>query len=251
MGFLITGLLMVDQEAFADTILIFEPTPVDDVEVSQDYGDNVAAASQGGFDYGDTDGTFTPNVVVSYGPGKVFTFDDVYGDLKKIIFSLEGDPGNNGRIDVTLTADAGFDVLLHSFDMAGWDRTDYVINNVQVFQNDDVAPIFIQNNVPIEGDAIGPGHSTFIFNPPLQAQKLRISVDSDNLGNKADNIGMDNIRFSQKAGAAPSPSTARFRRRPCWRLYTASPPLPRNPSPGTSLAFSVDTSVPLQTRPCG
>jgi len=200
LGFLITGLLMADQGAFADTILIFEPPPaINDEAVRQDYGDNVAAASQGGFDYGDTDGTFTPNVVVSYGPGAVFEWDDDYGDLTNVIYSLDDDddPGDG---DVTLTADAGFEVLLHSFDMAGWPNQDYVINSVKVFQNDDVVPIFSQSEVPIEGDFVGVSrHSTFTFDPPLEAQKLRISFDSSDLGSQSDNIGFDNIRFSQKA----------------------------------------------------
>jgi len=183
------------QEAFADTILTFEPPPaVNDEPVRQDYGDNVAAASQGDFNYGDTDGAFTPNVMVSYGPG-AFEWDDDYGDLTDVIYSL--DDGDSAGVDVTLTADAGFLVLLHSFDMGGWENTDYIINNLKVFKNDDVVPIFSQSEVPIEGDFVGDRHSTFIFDPPLEGQKLRITFDSNNLGSDRDNIGFDNIRFSQ------------------------------------------------------
>lgn len=70
--------------------------------MSQDYGDNVTAATMGDFSYG-SEGGFTPNVDVSYGPNEAApTFWTTgYGDLENILFE---DVDNLGVLEVTFTA---------------------------------------------------------------------------------------------------------------------------------------------------
>jgi hypothetical protein len=163
--------------------------------VDQAYGDNVTSTINGSFSYGAAGG-FTPNVTASYTPGAAF-WDVDYGDLTNVLYQTQ----TTGNFALTLTADTGYDVLLDSFDLAGWPDTDYTINSVTV--SDGSNNLFSQSNVAIEGDS---GHSAFNFTSPLTASQLIISFDSSNLGSfSSDNIGIDNVQFSQQASSAAVP----------------------------------------------
>jgi hypothetical protein len=126
----------------------------------------------------------------------------MYGDLTNVLI------GNNNSqsLYVRLTADAGFDIQLYHFDLAGWPSTDYTINGVTVF--DDLSILYAQSNVLVEGTT---GHTVVDFTTPLTAVELLIQVDYSNLpGSIHDNIGLDNIRFGQYP-PAPVPEPAA-----CW-----------------------------------
>lgn len=58
--------LLPSEHSSADVILIFEPSAGNTSIVDQTYGDNVSSAMENGFVYGDTDGTFAPNIAVDY-----------------------------------------------------------------------------------------------------------------------------------------------------------------------------------------
>lgn len=171
----------------------------------QDYGDRVTAFSTTSglntYDYGSAEGP-TPNIEVSYGPpvAAIDLWDNNYGDLNRVIF-----PDNDGVgiLEVTLTADPGYEVNLHGFDMGGWNRSDYTINLVEVVSG--TTTLFSSPNAAVAG--AGPSHTVFDFMTPLMAQTMTIRFDSANLGSLSDNIGMDNIAFSQ-VEAAPHPIPA-------------------------------------------
>ena len=180
----------------ADVILIFEPSPGNGENVNQSYGDNVSGSTVDGFCYEDTDGKFTPNVQVEYGDSD-FDFrhwDSSFGDLFNVLFRHQS---GDLTAKITFQAEPGYGVLLHSFEMAGWPQSDYIIDAVAVLDVCNV-PMFELTDVSIIGNTnSSPDHTTFEFEPPLQSSRIQILFDSSNLGSDVDNIGIDNIRFSQ------------------------------------------------------
>src|SRR5256885_14767937 len=97
------------------TVLTFDPVSADAVILPSGYGDRVTSASQGGFNYGTTGGA-TPNVTANFGPlaKNVRQWKENYGDLHNVLFA--GDSAN-GILEVTLSADFGFQVSLASLDL--------------------------------------------------------------------------------------------------------------------------------------
>lgn len=166
-------------------------------DVPQDYGDRVTgspmAVPGGSFTYGDLGEGFTPNVTAEYFAGNdVSLWTDGYGDLTNVMFALAGSDVMNLR----LTADAGYEVLLYEFVLAGWPSSDYTIDGVMVTSGG--ATLFAQDNVLVQGDATGPRHTTFIFANPLRGLELLIGIDFANIAfGQQDNIGIDSIRFGQ------------------------------------------------------
>ncbi|REJ97930.1 MAG: hypothetical protein DWQ35_01090 [Planctomycetota bacterium] len=183
--------------AYGDTVLLFERSNGFRLVSSSipDYGDRVTATVQNGFRYGGE--ANTPNVVASY-RDQTSAWSTSYGDLINVIYTSAAD----GILEATLTADPGYRVALHSFDLAGWNRTDYTINSVAVL-NEANQPLYFQSNVLVQGDANGPQHTTFNF-VDLVAPAITIRFDAANImtGFGAQNIGLDNVRFSQ----VPEPS---------------------------------------------
>ena len=187
------------------TVLTFDPASGSFTSASalpQAYGDRVTAATQGGFKYG-TAGGFTPNVVAQYGttgtnPATILCWTTSYGNLTGVIYSSP----SGSKFQLVLTADAGFNVSLSSFDMAGYPATNYTINNVKVADGTGKV-LFNQNNVLIKG--AGPSHTHFTMPITVVAQKLVITFDSSNQGGY--NVGMDNVQFSQVKLNTPGPGT--------------------------------------------
>jgi hypothetical protein len=178
------------------TVLTFAPatgTWANYTALSQNYGDRVTAATQNGFKYGTTGGT-TAHVLALYGGtgwGTASTWTTGYGDLNNIVF-----PNPNGtKFHMSLTADAGFNVTLSGFDMAGY-GTDYTINSVKVLDGNG-ATLFSRSSVKILGPAGTTKHTHFTFATPLKASKLQINFDSTNQGGY--DVGIDNVQFSEVA----------------------------------------------------
>jgi len=190
--------------------------------IVQNYGDRVTAVSMadGSLTYGyGSEGGFTPNVVASYGPASVtstnsvaacpfnltdtciYLWDNNFGGLVNVI-AQAADSTNNGYglIELTLTADAGFAVSLASFELGGWLNTDQAVRSVTVYDG--------ANNVVFSvANQTAPGLGQLTLSPNVQAQSLRIVVDAAGLSNNnGQNVGLDNVVFSQLAGV-PEPST--------------------------------------------
>ena len=169
-----------------------------------DYGDRVTGAVQpvpgGEFTYGEAGEGFTPNVVVDItaGAGAALWQRD-YGDLVNVAFG----PRGSNQLQVDLTADAGFEVLLHGVDLGGWPNTDYTITAVRVL--DAATAVFSSGPFLVEGHASGSGHSAISFAQALHGQSRRIEIDFSNLPEgQHDNIGIDNIRFGQNPPGIPA-----------------------------------------------
>jgi hypothetical protein len=172
------------------------------IAVNDGYGDNVTSTSMFGglFQYGSSQG-FTPNIVVNYDtdPNAIpLTWRYDFGDLTRVIYVNP----TTGIMTIRFTADPGYNVRLHSFDLGGWNQSDYVINGISVTDVSNNDALYGAVNVNVLG--AGPTHTDIDFNSPFQGQILDLTINASNLGSSADNIGIDNIVFSQVAIPEPS-----------------------------------------------
>ncbi|HEY0947708.1 MAG TPA: PEP-CTERM sorting domain-containing protein [Opitutaceae bacterium] len=122
-----------------------------------------------------------------------------YGDLTNIAFATE----NGAVAEITFVPAEGYGVRLVSFDLAGWpnlDRTSSILRLVDA--NQKVVFDFAANGpVMIEGNLLGPQHSTFAPNFTFDGT-LRLQWGTDW------NIGVDNIVFEAvPLSVIPEPST--------------------------------------------
>jgi hypothetical protein len=191
------GLLLAALAAPAAALeLTFDPVEENFQPVDQAYGDRVTQTPQDGFSYGIAGG-FTPNVEVSYGPippAMPHLWTTGYGDLVNVLYE---DQDGFGQLEVTFSADPGWRVELHGFDMAAY-STVAPIRRLEV-RNGAGDVLFAQDDVAVPHA----GHVTFTFDPPLAARWIVLSFDSGNLGSQSDNVCLDNIAFSQAEAALP------------------------------------------------
>jgi hypothetical protein len=196
------------------TVLTFDTDITNPLSMplSQDYGDRVSAALQGVMSYGVGAEGFTPNVLVEYrGNGSsadIVRWPTAYGDLVNVIYN---DADNDTRLQILFTADPGYDVVLHGFDLAGWPLQDYTIPGVFVTSGPSL--LFAESGVLVHGAPPAPLHTSFEFAGGLNGgQSLSLLLDLTGLRANSRNIGIDNIRFSQVSlapppAAVPEPAT--------------------------------------------
>ncbi|MFM9872031.1 MAG: hypothetical protein ACKVQS_01045 [Fimbriimonadaceae bacterium] len=106
--------------------------PVSTLQLA-DYGDRVTSAVMGDFSYGADQG-FTPNVVADYGDGTA-TWGAGYGSFSSCIWNQNATSANTSEanpVRLTLTADAGFLVRLHSLNLADWSGSTNDQTTIQV-----------------------------------------------------------------------------------------------------------------------
>jgi hypothetical protein len=184
------------------TVLTFDLGGVGTPAIDQNYGDRVNAATVGAFSYG-TAGGFTPNVLVGYLPndGLVIRWETGYGDLVNVI---EYENVREGPLQVVFTADPGFQVTLTSFDPGGSPNTDYILPSFQILGDNTL--LFAQSDVLVRGATGTPRHTSIDLSAlGLTASTLTLRINQHPLGINSDNIGVDNIQFSQQAVAAAAP----------------------------------------------
>ncbi len=181
------------------TVLTFDIDPIANNDAIPDaYGDRVtnSSAASGAFTFGYLEGVgFTPNVTVEYTTDTtvpVQWWDTGYGDLVNIAWS-------NQHIGATiiLTPDAGFEVVLNSFDLGGW-MGDQHDNLTELFVRVDGSPVidYLDNPITVLG---GSAHSS--FTPGIaSSDPVSISWASPWF------VGIDNIDFHQRA-SGDSPQT--------------------------------------------
>lgn len=189
------------------TVLTFDITGMTDyADIPAAYGDNVTSTANGSFSYG-MGNAFTPNITVDYATinsagGVVASnlewWNLGYGDLQGVAF-----PVNNSSIaEITLTAAAGFQVRLNTFDLAGYPGADHPNSQVRILDAGG-GVLLDYSPVNVQGDANGPRHST--FSPAITAQQLRIRFAYDDWNVAIDNVNFDEVTAS--ASPVPEPST--------------------------------------------
>jgi hypothetical protein len=146
---------------------------------------------------------FTPNVVVDYGtPGEdPALWTTGYGDLTNIYFN---DADGDTTLTARFTADAGYLVSLLSFDLASFLTAGQTIQGFTIRDVGANTVLFSQGSTFITGAT----HNSFSFTG-VTANTLELVVNLTGLGGVSDDIGLDNIRFSQAAapGVVPEPAT--------------------------------------------
>lgn len=169
--------------------------------IAQSYGDNVAGSPQGGHSYGVGAEGFTPNVVVDYGSAgeDPALWTTGYGDLTNILFN---DADGDTTFTTRFTADAGYLVNLLGFDMASFLTAGQTIQGFTIRDVGANTVLFSQGSTFITGAT----HTSFSFNG-VSANTLELAINLTGLGGVSDDIGLDNVRFSQSrvAGVVPEP----------------------------------------------
>ncbi len=166
----------------------------------QNYGDNVTAADMGIFHYDISNGT-TPDVTVDYvGLGSSQTdlnfWTTGYSDLTNVV---EFEPDGAAGYNLVFTGSNGNGVRLESFDLGNWGGA-VTLAALRV-RNELGAVVWSQTNIAVPGS--NAPHLSFA--PNVAGQALTLEVDLTGLGGNSDNIGLDNIAFSQEA--VPEPLT--------------------------------------------
>jgi hypothetical protein len=192
--------------AASATVLTFDVSGgvVNHANINQGYGDNVAAALQGGHSYGVGAEGFTPNVAVSYGTAgeDPALWTTGYGDLTNVHFN---DADGDTTFTTRFTADAGYLVNLLSFDMASFLSGGQTIQGFTIRDVGGNTVLFSQGPTFITGVT----HNAFSF-VGVSANTLELVVNLTGLGGVSDDIGLDNVRFGQAlapTGGVPEPST--------------------------------------------
>lgn len=186
------------------TVLIFDYTDINGTAVvDQAYGDNVTAATMGTHVYDISNGV-TPDVTVSY-RNLTDVEDDFtrwvngYNDLTNVI---EFEPDGALGWQIVFTASNNQLVSLHGFDVGNWGGVDDTVTGLSVVDGSNnvlwsVSDFFLNNTA-------GP-HMSVDFGTALTASELRIIVDTSDMGAASDNVGLDNISFTQQP--VPEPVT--------------------------------------------
>ena len=167
--------------------------------IDQDYGDRVNGTSDVVGDYGQGAEGTTENIVVDYGTVSPSLWTSGYSDLTNVFFD---NADGQGPLAITLTADAGYQVLLYEFDLGSW-STNSTVPAIQVLDQDDTVLYSVTSELILFN-----ARTNFSFNGPLSGQTLRIIIDQANLGGASDNVGIDNVRFGQTSPTAPIPEPA-------------------------------------------
>ncbi|MFN4243553.1 MAG: hypothetical protein ACK4PI_09975 [Tepidisphaerales bacterium] len=184
-GMVTSALLVGSAQA---TILTFDDPQARSNAVQPGYGSRVATATDNGYLYDLTFGP-TPNIETVFNL-PAFLWPSAYGDLSIVAY------GGNGSITITFTADPGWLVALHYFDMAGWPRVDYTIPRVAVEDATTNTVLFEALNPLIRGATVDPitglQRTRFNFPTPLTATSMRVLFVGG-----TQNVAIDNIAFSQ------------------------------------------------------
>jgi len=198
------GIMLFCVNGFANaTVLSFDNMGLPNYgAISQSYGDNVNALSDGVGSYG-MGNAFTANVSVEYrslnSDGSLYSnqmeyWQSGYNSLTNVAYA-----DTDGLFaEISLVAESGYSVTLNSFDLGGWPQANVANQTVQILDGD--------NNILVDYspvDIMGvSGHSSFSPNMMSEVIKIRFGTDWD--------VGIDNINFDQVSNSSnpvPEPAT--------------------------------------------
>jgi hypothetical protein len=185
----VSGVEFEITDATTATIPTFDAGVTIGVFIPQAYGDRVTSSTMGNFGYGGGENDpFTPNVEFSYVSNLVYLPSGA-GDLLGTVFGNRNADG----VNVALTADPGFDVLLHGFDIAPFAGGALVASAFEITDGAGNV-LFSQPGITIVGGSSST-HSSFDFATPLRAEEIRIrAIGLESTGRA---FAIDNIEFSQ------------------------------------------------------
>ena len=198
-----TNLFLAMSGAANATVLTFDIIGNNtNVTLPQDYGDQVTSTTMGSYSYG-AGGGFTPNVNVTYSgaSGNDLTrWTTGYSDIVNVI---ENEPDGAAGYSITFTADPGFEVSLSSLDMGNFGPA-ITVPGLSITDGGGAVLYSVANIVlPANSDP----SIAFSFPAAVQASTLNLYIDTNGLGGFSDNVGLDNIQFSQ-VSAVPVPAAA-------------------------------------------
>jgi len=173
--------------ATGTTILTFEGAGSTDYA----YGNRVATTPVGSWTYGGAP-DFTPRVEARY---DLAFFTGTFADGANTTFAMSG---ADGLSELRLTADPGYLVQLESFDgLVRWSRFGSAPTLSSITLRDGEGTLLLEDNSPtIPLDS----HLNYDLGPePPLAEELVLLVDGSNLvSSLRDEVGFDNVRFSQR-----------------------------------------------------
>jgi hypothetical protein len=219
--------------ASSATVLTFDTGVAAPLIFPTSYGQRVGdpnTVQPAQFHYG-TDGGITPNVNVIYSPvlrmgGSTNPFDPtrVFGDLTNVVYRDAAGGLEPGILQISFVADPGYQVCLHSFDLAATYNSitgqgeDLSARSIKVLGQGGLPLLDLEFNPAnlsrtSPTSTLIPGglpltHKHFDFEAsPLCNTMVTIRIDLNNYitigGTKIDRFGIDNIKFSQRPIPTP------------------------------------------------
>lgn len=179
------------------TVLTFETVSQLGFGFGGTYGDRVTSFGPG---LGAAGGA-TPNIVLDFVPTGSTSPFSVYGGGYSGLVSALGHASFNVPGYVQLTPDAGWDVVLTSFDIGGWSASSYPNSRVRVV--DTAGTVFFDTGV-----FTWPANTVRSYLPTPIQSSLPLRLVIDDFGD----LGLDNVQFSQIA-TIPEPGT--------WAMWLA------------------------------
>lgn len=183
------------------TVLTFDiDGATDGMIMPQNYGDNVTAATMGAFHYGVANG-FTPDVTMVYHSDDSRQADLTYwgsgfNDLSGV---LNYEPDSANGFTISFVGSGGFGARLQSFDLGNYGG-EITLPGISIT---DASNNVVWSMTNIDMPSSSQGHLTFA--PDVMSSLLTIHVDTTGLGGNSDNVGFDNIAFTQEP--VPEPAT--------------------------------------------
>lgn len=193
-GFCTAALLCASAQA---TMLTFESVSALGPTVNPSYGDRVSSFGPG---LGPAGGP-TPNIVLDFVPtGTVPLQFTVYSTGYHTLSNALGHTNFNQPGYIEFTPDPGWDVVLSSFDVAGWSVNAYPDSRIQIV--DTAGTVYFDT-----GLFTFPARTVIAYTPEIRSTlPLRLLI------NDFGDLGLDNVVFSQVA-TIPEPGT--------WVLWLA------------------------------
>ncbi len=189
--------LLAATGAVQATVLTFDTITELGPGVGGTYGDRVTGAGSG---LG-TAGGPTPNIVLDFVPTGSTTPFSVYSSGYSGLVSALGHTSFNVPGYVQFTPDAGWDVVLTSFDLGAWSASSYPDSRIQVV--DTAGTMFFDTGV-----FTFPATTVRSYLPEPIRSSLPLRLVVQDFGD----LGLDNVQFSQVA-TIPEPGT--------WAMWLA------------------------------
>ncbi len=114
---------------------------------------------------------------------------------------VENEPEGHNGYSITFVADAGYQVSLTSLDMGNWGGA-ISVPGLSITDGNGLE-LFSASNISLVANVVQ-SHTSFDFGS-LLANTLILHIDTTGLGGASDNVGLDNIQFSQVT-AVPIPA---------------------------------------------